>query len=157
MTTPQTLDRAGIARRIPHSGRMCLLDALQRWDANQIRCRAVSHHDVDNPLRSPSGLLAPCAIEYAAQAMALHGALMATDGAAPTPGYLASVRGVKFSVALLNTVPGALHVHAQRLAGDARQILYQFRVSDEQDISIAEGRATVVLNTPIPTSVAAEL
>lgn len=153
---PQTLDHAGIAQRIPHSGRMCLLDALQRWDADQIHCSAVSHHDADNPLRSAGGLLAPCAIEYAAQAMALHGALLAPDGAAATPGYLASVRGVKLSVALLNTVPGALHVHAQRLAGDARQILYQFRVSDEQGTSIAEGRATVVLNTPIPTPAAAE-
>lgn len=150
MNEPQTLDHGGIAQRIPHSGRMCLLHALQRWDAEQIHCSATSHRDLDNPLRSAGGLLAPCAIEYAAQAMALHGALVAPAGAAPTPGYLASVRGVKLAVPRLDTVPGALQVHAQRLAGDARQILYQFRVTDEQGGPVAEGRATVVLNTPIP-------
>lgn len=147
MTTPTTLDHAGIAQRIPHAGRMCLLDAMHGWTPTTIRCSARSHHDHDNPLRTAGGLLAPCAIEYAAQAMALHGALVAPAGAAPTPGYLASVRQVRLAVPQLHDLPGDLQVEAERLAGDERQILYAFRVSDAAGGAVAEGRATVVLNT----------
>jgi predicted hotdog family 3-hydroxylacyl-ACP dehydratase len=146
MTGPVTLDRAGIAARIPHRGSMCLLDRLVHWTQDGIDCRGVSHRDADNPLRSAGGLLAPCAIEYAAQAMALHGSLVAPAGDAPRPGYLASVRQVRMSVATLHDVPGELQVRATRLAGDARQILYQFSVGDEAGRVLAEGRATVVLN-----------
>jgi predicted hotdog family 3-hydroxylacyl-ACP dehydratase len=146
MTGPATLDRDGIAARIPHRGRMCLLDRLVAWSTDRIECRSASHQAADNPLRSASGLLAPCAIEYAAQAMALHGALVAPPGDGPAPGYLASVRQVRLAVATLHDVPGELQVHARRLAGDARQILYQFSVSDEAGRLLADGRATVVLN-----------
>jgi hypothetical protein len=65
-----------------------------------------------------------------------------------TPGYLASVRQVRLGVATLHDRPGPLHVRAQRLAGDERQILYTFEVSDSGGIRLADGRATVVLNTP---------
>ena len=84
MTAPQTLDRAGIALRIPHSGSMCLLERLEGWDAESIRCTTTTHSQADNPLRTESGLLAPNAIEYAAQAMALHGGLLAEEGSAPS-------------------------------------------------------------------------
>ncbi len=147
--TAATLDHAGIAQRIPHSGSMCLLHSLLDWSTEHVLCHATSHADPANPLRSASGLLAPCAIEYAAQAMALHGALLAPTGAAPTPGYLASVRAVQFAVATLHDLPGPLAVRAQRLAGDGRQILYQFTVRDGAGQAVADGRATVVLNTPI--------
>jgi predicted hotdog family 3-hydroxylacyl-ACP dehydratase len=146
MTGPATLDRAGIAARIPHRGSMCLLDRLVHWTQDAIDCRSASHRDADNPLRSAGGLLAPCAIEYAAQAMALHGSLVAPLGDAPRPGYLASVRQVRLAVATLHDVPGELQVRATRLAGDARQILYQFSVADACGRVLAEGRATVVLN-----------
>lgn len=45
---PATLDRDGIAQRIPHAGSMCLLDALEAWDAEGLRCRATSHRDPAN-------------------------------------------------------------------------------------------------------------
>lgn len=143
---PRTLDRAGIAARIPHAGRMCLLDALLDWTPERIRCRATGHHAGDHPLRSASGLLAPAAIEYAAQAMALHGALIAPPGSRATPGYLASVRDVALALPALDGVAGALLVEAERLAGDERQILYRFDVRDEAGGAVASGRATVVLN-----------
>jgi hypothetical protein len=46
-------------------------------------------------------------------------------------------------------VDGLLHVHAQRVSGDASQILYEFAVKDEAGRALAEGRAVVVLNTPL--------
>ncbi|MBW8718440.1 MAG: hydroxymyristoyl-ACP dehydratase [Variovorax paradoxus] len=150
-TAPQTLDRAGIAKRIPHSGSMCLLDRLERWDAESIHCSTRTHAQPDNPLRTVGGLLAPNAIEYAAQAMALHGGLLAAEGSSPSAGFLASARSVRLSVARLDDIDGALQVQARRLSGDTHQILYEFAVSDSGARVLAEGRAVVVLNTPLAT------
>lgn len=143
------LERSEIAGLIPHSGSMCLLERLEQWDRDRIVCTATSHRDAANPLRSASGLLSPCAIEYAAQAMALHGALIGqADGTAASPGYLASARGVRLHTLRLDELAGDLRIEATRGAGDAKQILYAFHVSHD-GATIAEGRATVVLNTPI--------
>ena len=151
MTGAALLGRSGIAALIPHAGSMCLLDGLSRWDRDRIVCTASSHRDADNPMRSASGLLAPCAIEYAAQAMALHGALIGqADGLAPSPGYLASARAVRLHRMRLDDLAADLHIEATRGAGDARQILYTFVVSHD-GAPVAEGRATVVLNTPLQT------
>lgn len=149
MTAPATLDRAGIAARIPHSGSMCLLERCESWDADAVHCSTTTHTLTDNPLRTPAGLLAPNAIEYAAQAMALHGGLLATEGSAPSAGFLASARNVRFAAARLDDVAGALQVRAQRLSGDERQVMYEFTVQAEDGRMLAEGRAVVVLNTPL--------
>ena len=154
MTEPRTLGRDGIAALIPHSGSMCLLAALDSWDRQTILCHATNHRDADHPLRTRSGLLASAAIEYAAQAMALHGALIGqADGAAATPGYLASARGVQLHRLRLDDLPlpahgtpDALRIEATRSAGNAQQILYTFRVS-HAGAPVADGRAAVVLNT----------
>jgi predicted hotdog family 3-hydroxylacyl-ACP dehydratase len=148
---PQTLDRAGIAERIPHSGSMCLLERLERWDAESIHCSTGTHLHADNPLRTTGGLLAPNAIEYAAQAMALHGGLLAAEGSTPSAGFLASARNVRFSVARLDDVDGPLQVQARRLSGDTNQVLYEFAVNDSAGRVLAEGRAVAVLNTPLAT------
>jgi predicted hotdog family 3-hydroxylacyl-ACP dehydratase len=151
-TTPATLDRDGIASRIPHSGTMCLLEGLLSWDAEHALCRASSHRDATNPLRSPGGLLAPVAIEYAAQVMALHGALTAQPGSVPSAGFLAAVRGVNLHVERLDGVPGWLMVGVTRLAGAEAQAIYRFELHDETGRLLVDGRATVVLNTPLPTN-----
>lgn len=149
--TPLQLDRDGIAARIPHSGTMCLLERLDTWDAQHIACSTATHRLSDNPLRTADGLMAPCAIEYAAQAMALHGGLLAKEGQEASAGYLASVRNVQFGQARLDTVDGDLQVQAHRLSGDERQVLYEFRVGDAGGRMLAQGRAVVVLNTPLST------
>jgi predicted hotdog family 3-hydroxylacyl-ACP dehydratase len=128
---------------------MCLLDRLLEWSADSIRCTAANPSAADHPLRTASGLLAPAAIEYAAQAMALHGALIAeaqAGDAAPSPGFLASVRSVRLAVQRLDDVPGELGVYAQRQAGNESQIIYAFEVRDGNGRMLVEGRATVVLN-----------
>lgn len=152
MSVPMTaplLDHAAIGRLIPHSGSMCLLDQLLQWDEKRIVCTALSHRDADQPMRTARGLLSPAAVEYAAQAMALHGALIGQQaGAEPTPGYLASMRGVRLHRLRLDDLPGALTIEATRQAGDGQQILYSFTVTHGAD-AVADGRATVVLNTPV--------
>jgi predicted hotdog family 3-hydroxylacyl-ACP dehydratase len=157
--SPTSLDQAGIAARVPHSGSMCLLHSLLAWDDLRIQCSAVSHADPHNPLRTTAGLLSANAIEYAAQAMALHGVLCATAqaahqpgaGAAPQAGFLASVRGVRLCVPRLDTVPGALHITATRAAGDATQAMYSFSLHDAQNNLLVDGRATVILAAQRPT------
>ncbi len=138
-----------IAALIPHQGRMCLLDAVLACSRERITCRASSHRAADHPLRCAHGLLAPVAIEYAAQAMALHGALNAAPGVQGRPGFLASARSVRLLVPRLDDVAGALIVQADHLAGDERQAMYRFEVRDESGRVLVDGRATVVLDTPL--------
>jgi len=147
---PATLQHADIARRIPHQGSMCLLECVSAWDTQQIRCEASSHRDSNNPLRAHGRLGAACGIEYAAQAMAVHGALLAESGAGaasqgPTLGYLASVRGVTLHVDRLDDLSDALSIHAERLSGDNTTILYSFTVHAGRRLLLS-GRAAVILD-----------
>jgi predicted hotdog family 3-hydroxylacyl-ACP dehydratase len=141
------LNREAIASRIPHQGRMCLLDRVVEWSDATIRCETGSHRAPDNPLRTHGRLGIACGIEYAAQAMAVHGALVAQTGggaAAPRLGYLASVRAVRLGAQRLDDIPGELTVRAERIVGDADTIVYDFYVQDGER-TLLSGRATVVL------------
>lgn len=139
------LDRSAIAARIPHQGAMCLLDEVEHWNADAIRCLSRSHQAPDNPLASDGRLGIAAGIEYAAQAMALHGGLIAAADAPPRQGYLVSVRGVRFHAQRLDDAPAPLVVEAQRLSGDADQVLYAFVVS-AGGAPLIEGRAAVILD-----------
>jgi len=153
MHPPLTLDHAGIAARVPHAGSMCLLHRLLDWSASDIRCEITNHAVPDHPLRCADGLLSPVAIEYAGQAMALHAGLSAPAGSTPRAGFLASARNVLLHVPRLDTAAGPLCLHAQRLAGDGQQALYQFRLFDSAGACLVEGRTTVVLDG-VPGAVA---
>jgi predicted hotdog family 3-hydroxylacyl-ACP dehydratase len=147
-------DRNWIASHIPHQGKMCLLDQVLTWDSLSIVCRAISHRAADNPLRAHGRLGAACAIEYAAQAMALHGALLrptAADltrtgtGAGAGFGLLASAREVEIWVARLDDLHGDLRVSAQRLHSDTRGALYSFALHAEESL-LVRGRASLLLD-----------
>lgn len=145
---PASADRAWIAAHIPHAGTMCLLDAVLAWDAHTIHCRATSHHDPANPLRAGGRLGAACGVEYAAQAMAVHAALLDGDqaGAGVRGGRLVSVRALELPVAALDAVTGVLDIRAARLAADARTALYSFELSAAGELCVLRGRASVVLD-----------
>ncbi|HEX6720425.1 MAG TPA: hydroxymyristoyl-ACP dehydratase [Burkholderiaceae bacterium] len=145
---PATLDRAGIAARVPHQGAMCLLDAMESCSADEIVCRIANHADAHNPLRLDGVLPGASALEYASQAMALHGRL-AAQGRPPSAGFLASARDLRLHVARLDGASGPLRVRAQRLAGDSGQAMYRFELRDAHDRLLVEGRTTVVLDTPL--------
>ena len=145
-TAPQTLDHAGIAARVPHAGTMCLLDSVLGWSAEDIRCRIVNHAEPSHPLRTPGGLLSVCAIEYAAQAMAVHAALCASAAAPPRQGALASARGVRLQVPRLDDASGPLQVCAMLIGSDALQALYRFELSDAGGQVLVDGRAAVVMD-----------
>ena len=147
---PATLDHAGIAARVPHRGTMCLLDAMESCSADEIVCRIANHADPSNPLRLDDRLPAASALEYASQAMALHGSLAAC-GKPPTSGFLASARDVRFHVERLDRAAAPLRMRASRLAGDSGQAMYRFELRDGLDQLLVEGRTTVVLDTPLAT------
>lgn len=140
-----TLDHAWIAAHIPHHGCMCLLDTVNSWDEHHICCQALSHRLSDNPLRAEARLGVANGIEYAAQAMAVHGALLAGADDAPRAGYLTSVREVEFHVARLDDIAGPLDIVAERLSGNANTILYSFTLS-AQGQTLLNGRASVMLD-----------
>ena len=141
-------DHAWIAAHIPHHGSMCLLDQVVAHDAQQVRCMARSHRSPDNPLRAHGRLAAACGIEYAAQAMAVHGALLA-DGAEPRPGFLASVRSAVLHVGRLDDIEQDLTVQAVRVTGDSGTVLYDFTLHAGERL-LVEGRAAIVLNVSMP-------
>ena len=94
------------------------------------RCRATSHRLADNPLRAHGRLGAACGVEYAAQAMAVHGAIMAhTSGTKARAGLLMSVRSLVLAVTRLDDLATDLIAGAARLAGDEGSTLYEFTVS----------------------------
>jgi predicted hotdog family 3-hydroxylacyl-ACP dehydratase len=144
------MNRAWIEARIPHQGRMCLLDEVLAWDAHHIRCSTGTHRALDNPLRSHDRLGIAGGIEYAAQTMALHGALagaaLGANAAAPSRvGLLASVRDVRLHVLRLDDIQADLLCEVTHLAGDNFTALYEFTLRDK-DKSLLAGRASVVLD-----------
>ena len=152
--TPATLDHAGIEALIPHRGPMCLLDRMTSWDETRIECVAVNHRDPRHPLRSASGLLASAAIEYAAQAMAVHGALVRRRRGRPRraglPGQRARrpPRAAGASTTCRAPSRDELVVVAERQAADAARLLYAFRLRHDGR-ELASGRVAVVLDAAL--------
>jgi predicted hotdog family 3-hydroxylacyl-ACP dehydratase len=146
------LDRPWIERNIPHHGRMCLLDEVMEWDAQHIRCRSGSHRLPDHPLRSQGRLGVACGIEYAAQAMAVHGALAGgalTDAGKGRSevGLLAGLRDVRLHVLRLDDIESDLICDALLVAGDQGSALYEFALTSEAERQrLLSGRATVVFD-----------
>jgi predicted hotdog family 3-hydroxylacyl-ACP dehydratase len=138
------LSRDAIAGLIPHGGSMCLLHEVLHVDDEGITCRAISHRDADHPLREEGILPALSGIEYAAQAMAVHGALRESRG--PRPGVLAAVRDVVLNVERLDDIPDDLVLTARRLLDDRNRLLYEFEVRAGAR-ELMRGRAVVVLGT----------
>lgn len=123
---------------------MCLLEEVLQWDENAIACRAVSHRDPANPLRSGGALSAVMGVEYAAQAVAVHGGL-SRKAEKPKKGYLAALRDVECLVERLDTEAGDLIVRATRVAAESGRLLYDFRI-ESGGRDLLKGRLSVVLS-----------
>lgn len=138
------MGKAEIAALIPHAGAMCLLDAVLAWDRTTITCLATSHRAADNPLAAHGRLDAVCGVEYASQAMAVHGSLV-RSGRRPAAGYLASLRDVVCAVERLDVLEGDLLVNAELLMADATRVIYRFDLTCDTN-PVLSGRAAVVLD-----------
>ena len=122
---------------------MCLLDGVDFWNETEIICRAISHQTENNPLRAAGSLSITNGIEYAAQAMAVHGALLADSSETPSAGFLTSVRDVQWRRMRLDDIAGDLTVRAERISGNGNNLLYSFTIRAE-DTVLMSGRASVM-------------
>ena len=140
------LDKSRVRALIPHAGSMCLLDSVVDWTAEQIRCETLTHRDVTNPLRRHDRLAALHLTEYGAQAMAVHGALLAQGG--PQAGMLGVLRDIKLHVTRIDDIPDTLVVTATRRLARSDGLIYDFAVSmrDSPTRVLCEGRISVVLH-----------
>ena len=142
---------------------MCLLDRMTAWSPSAIECVAVNHRDPRHPLRSASGLLASAAIEYAAQAMAVHGALAGRrrQAAARRPAFSpARATSGSHACRLDDLRPSAreLVVSAERQAGDAARSCTHFACCTTSaarlraDRSRPRRRSETRMTAPAPTA-----
>ena len=124
---------------------MCLLDAVTKWDVHTICCSA-SAPDERHPLLRKGKVPAIAAAEYAAQATALHGALL--DAAtAPRAGMLAKLLDVDVHRAWFPVNEKILTVHASLISRTMGGCLYSFDVATAHQ-PIASGRLMVVFTSP---------
>ena len=143
------LNASRIAELIPHAGDMCLLQGVFEWSENRIRCLGRDHRDASNPLRVGGRLHATSAIEYAAQAMAAHGALTGRTRGRPRAGYLVSLRDVTCNAVYLDGLEGDLIVELEQLLGEAGSVTYHFTVRVGNATAVS-GRAMVILDGDAP-------
>ena len=138
------IDKATLCDLIPHAGEMCLLDEVAEWDEKHIVCRSRSHALANNPLRSEDGLHSVALLEYGAQAMAVHGGLLAQQqGEVIGNGYLASLRDISLADVKVDKIKEALLVEASCVMAQGGNMIYQFSVRAGKQ-ELASGRATVV-------------
>lgn len=143
MSVALPISRERLLGLIPHAGAMCLLDSVVEFAGDDIVCETLSHRDAANPLRRGQVLPALHLAEYAAQAMAAHGALQA-EGAAQ-PGMLAALRDIRLHVENIHDIPGKLTVRARRRLARPEGSLYEFSVSGDGRL-LCEGRIAIALS-----------
>lgn len=124
---------------IPHAGAMCLLDRVVAHSEHDIECAARSHLAPDHPLRRDGQLSALHLVEYAAQAMAAHGALR--SGAAYR-GMLAALRDIRLHVDRIDDISTDLAIHATQRLAQSTGSLYDFRIHAGGRL-LGEGRIAI--------------
>jgi predicted hotdog family 3-hydroxylacyl-ACP dehydratase len=144
------LGRHEIAARIPHAGRMCLLDRVIDWDALHIRCAAESHRDPDHPLRESGGLPIWAGIEYAAQAAAVHGALLLAT-APPRAGVLGKLSRVRPGCEWLDRIASPLVFSATLLHRDPAGGIYAFEARGDGAL-LLQGQFTLMFSNASPAA-----
>lgn len=139
------LDKQQLCQLIPHDGSMCLLDGVDSWDERQIQCWSKSHLVADNPLRNSSRLSSVNAIEYGAQAVAIHGRLISDDNSSTShSGFLVQIKNIDFEDCDLSSLPGNLCVQAEQIHCDNTSMLYTISIKHDQD-QIMTGRIMIFI------------
>ena len=137
----------GVAALIPHSGAMRLIDQVDSAASEEVICSTRSHLSLDNPLRVNGVIPAAAAIEYAAQAMAVHAAL--TRGGPPRRGFLVVASGVSWGADRLDGTGDSLKIRATRLASMGGGAQYAFLVSAGTAVEVT-GTLTLQLEAATP-------
>lgn len=140
------LNPADIERLLPHKGAMCFLDAVTDWDSENICCSATAP-GAGHPLMRSGKVSSLMAVEYAAQATALHGALL--DAAtSPQAGMLATLRNVDLHCMWFPVNKNALTIHAKLISRTVGGCSYSFKVASKHQ-PIASGYLLVAFQSLI--------
>lgn len=127
---------------------MRLIDRVVSHDDLRIVCESDSHRAADHPLAIEGVLSIACGLEYGAQAMAIHGALVGSAPEAPAAsrlGYLVAAFDLTWSAERLDRCAAPLTIEAVREFGSDNQVAYRFELRAAGE-SIMRGRAAVVLS-----------
>ncbi|MBX3727143.1 MAG: phosphotransferase [Xanthomonadales bacterium] len=139
------LERADFAHRLPHQGPMALIDKVLVFDADEIQAQAAAPDALNHPLRRDGTVAAVHLCEYGAQAMAVHGALLAQSaGGRARPGLLVALRAVDLLVDRIDGLAAPLDIVARREHTDDQVWRYHFDIHSEGRL-LARGQAMVML------------
>jgi predicted hotdog family 3-hydroxylacyl-ACP dehydratase len=122
-----TLARHDIERLLPQKGAMCLIDAALECTPEAIVCSADASRR-DHPLREAQGVPAVHAIEYGAQAAALHRLMLGQQSGSVTGGLMLQLRDVQFSVEWLDRLPQPLQITARCAMSSSEAARYRFEI-----------------------------
>lgn len=130
--------------RMPHEGRMLLLERVLSADAARIRCRARAHAAPDHPLRIDGRLATLALAEIGAQAAAAHASLEAVGGA--HAGLVLAFRDLRAATDEV-TSPEPLEAEAEALDLSPEGARYGFRVLQD-GVCLLSGEATLSMRRP---------
>lgn len=133
---------------LPHSARMRLIDRVVSYDEDRIVCESDSHRASDHPLAFDGILPIACGLEYGAQAMAIHGSLLA-DHASPAGsdarhGYLIAASDLLWTIVRLDQCEAPLVIEAISEFRSQQQVAYRFELKVAGQC-VFSGRASVLL------------
>jgi predicted hotdog family 3-hydroxylacyl-ACP dehydratase len=129
---------------LPHRGKALMLERVVRRDESLIVTRTTTHRAADHPLRHDGRLASVSLIEYGAQAMALHGALLDRDaGREPQSALLVLVRDFVATRDYIDDLDGELEISASVLLASRTSWQYAFEASHDGRL-IASGRVTAM-------------
>jgi predicted hotdog family 3-hydroxylacyl-ACP dehydratase len=129
---------------LPHAGTARMLERVVRWDEAQILVATTRHRAADNPLRKQDRLAAVHLVEFAAQAMAIHGGLRTVAaGEVPQAALLVSVRELQLQCDYIDDLSGELEISANCLLANASGWQYSFAVR-HAGATIATGRVAAM-------------
>ena len=138
------LNRAQIAALIPHGNAMCMLDEVVSWSAEQIHCRSCDFANSDNPLFENGQLETVLLLEYAAQAAAVHAALLQSTLGESRPAYIGAVKNVELLKPVSDNYT-AIEIEAHCLLNNSSGAIYEVVAQQHGDILI---RGRLILNQP---------
>lgn len=138
------MNRAEIAEKIPHDGAMVLLDEVTAWDEDEIRCKTAAHLREDNPFYRDGRLGASALVEFAAQAMALHMALLSGAKGPPPKGHLVSIKKLRLNKETVHDIEGELTILCRVTIRGDRTSIYAFRAMSNDEV-LVEGEVLVAL------------
>jgi len=134
-----SLQRSDIARLIPHSGSMCLLDSVAHFTEEEIVCTSTSHRDRKNPLCEAGEIPVLALVEYAAQAAAVHAALVGAGIGDERIALLGAVKDIVFDNGSVSSRIAQLQIAATALLQTTDGAVYRFTVEGDGE-ALVTGR-----------------